>query len=509
MKKIFNSLSKLSLLSSAIIILMVVAAVLFSVGVYIKNLCAEYYLSEISKSAFLYIDPETFKQNFKLFFDNTNMRPDEEYRSEISNKLNKLCSLYSDKIEFALYTVDSASAMTDRVLASEKYNFDKANFVKLMESLLVNDDAFFRQGNLFNRQIYLFSTILDKTGTVVGLLALYTPDTKIGQISRVFTRLSFLVFILLLGIVFAGAIYIIKLKPADETISISNEIKKEVDVIENSLNQVMTEFEKKNNEFYMSVNKLILSEKRSVKIVMASGISHDLKNYLVPLQGYIILLQKLVNKLDDKDFKEKSDKYFSIITNQISKLDELSKSLSLVSRPSDIKYTPVDLNNLVIESVKLVHDVAAKYAGYDFFVDEHYGDSNISKRKLEVISCKNAPKVNGDAYSLSQLMAALLLNALNAFDDQEYRLITVGMKRLDDSGEFGIYVKDNGSGMDENIKEFAFEPYLITIDKKGFDTGMGFIKVVASRHDARIEFHSDSDNGTEIIIWFPPEEQIT
>ena len=260
-------------------------------------------------------------------------------------------------------------------------------------------------------------------------------------------------------------------------------------------------------DFLNRLNKFIISEKNTVETVMASNISHELKNYLVPLQGYIILLQKQVDNLQNIEFKEKTEKYFSIINNQILKLDWLSKSLGVVSRSSDLGYKPVNLNNLIIDSVKLVYDVAAKYAGYELFFDKEYNNDK-NRRKILVHSYIGAPLVNGDVYSLSQLLISLLTNALNSLDGKNEAVIEVGMKRLEESKEFGIFVKDTGTGLRDDIKQYAFEPYLTTIDKDGFGTGMGFVRITASRHDARIEFSSELSKGTEVVIWFPPEEQI-
>jgi signal transduction histidine kinase len=129
--------------------------------------------------------------------------------------------------------------------------------------------------------------------------------------------------------------------------------------------------------------------------------------------------------------------------------------------------------------------------------------------------------MQGDQIQMQQVVLNLLINALDATaENKKERIIELRagaavnaplkflapVENSDAKAEDYLYfaVRDNGSGMDENIKRKVFEPFFTT-KPVGSGTGMGLAMVygTVTHHRGWIQLQSSLGEGTLFCFFFP------
>jgi nitrogen fixation/metabolism regulation signal transduction histidine kinase len=106
----------------------------------------------------------------------------------------------------------------------------------------------------------------------------------------------------------------------------------------------------------------------------------------------------------------------------------------------------------------------------------------------------HAPRIQGDAAQLRQVIHNLLQNAQDALEGKEGAHITLKTEYAETSRRVRLSVRDNGSGFPEHILRRAFEPY-VTTKVKGTGLGLAVVKKIADEHGARIDISNPMVEG--------------
>lgn len=126
----------------------------------------------------------------------------------------------------------------------------------------------------------------------------------------------------------------------------------------------------------------------------------------------------------------------------------------------------------------------------------------IKHSKIEIITKFNPiPLINCRQDEICQIWTNVITNAIQAMG--EGGILEIGTKCVD-TDNIIVWFKDNGSGIQDEIKNRIFEPYFTT-KEKGIGTGMGLdiSKQIAEGHKGRIYFESKSGVGTTFFIELP------
>jgi signal transduction histidine kinase len=104
---------------------------------------------------------------------------------------------------------------------------------------------------------------------------------------------------------------------------------------------------------------------------------------------------------------------------------------------------------------------------------------------------------------INQVLLNLLVNASQAIDGEGK--ISSSINTLGDNQEHvEVHIKDNGSGIPEDIKDRIFEPFFTT-KAVGSGTGLGLSVSygIINNHKGKIRVESEMGKGTEFIITLP------
>jgi len=229
--------------------------------------------------------------------------------------------------------------------------------------------------------------------------------------------------------------------------------------------------------------KLRAAEKMRAVGQLAGGVAHDFNNQLSVILGYADLLRRSP-ELPPR-LRTAAER---IATSGASAADLTSKLLAL-SHPGPAKTSQLDAHGLVDGVMVML---------------EHGLDKRITlHRRLEASSC-------GIAGDRGQLETALLNLALNARDAMPGGGQLVVGTRLREATEDGgvpwveIYVQDTGTGMTEEVRRRALEPFFTT-KPLGQGTGLGLSLVygTAVAHGGRVEIDSQPGQGTTVSLLLP------
>jgi two-component system sensor histidine kinase PilS (NtrC family) len=207
---------------------------------------------------------------------------------------------------------------------------------------------------------------------------------------------------------------------------------------------------------------------------LAAGIAHEIRNPLAGISGSIQLLSTDAQNPDDQ-------KLMKIILKEIDRLNNLITEFLDYSKPEQRPDQKIDLAlvmNDVIQNIKA---------------------SPQTPKNLELVLQVNSGSILGYADKLKQAFLNISMNAVQAMLNNEAPKLTIKLETFGD--EVVLSIKDNGSGMPEEVKKRIFEPFFTT-KPKGTGLGLAITHKVLESHQAQIQIHSEMGVGTEFILKF-------
>ncbi|MBW2525394.1 MAG: response regulator [Deltaproteobacteria bacterium] len=224
---------------------------------------------------------------------------------------------------------------------------------------------------------------------------------------------------------------------------------------------------------------------------LAGGVAHDFNNLLTAILGYA----ELVKAALPDDSRQHAD--VDQIVTAGERARQLVAQLLAFSRRQVVLPERLDLNELV----RALHGMLERIIGEDV--------------ELRLGLAPEPAYVEVDRAKLEQAIMNLAVNARDAMPDGgrlliETELVPSEARRSDDDGPAGdeqlvlLRIRDNGQGMDEEVRARVFEPFFTT-KEVGNGTGLGLAMVygVITQHDGQITVESTPGEGTEIRILLP------
>jgi PAS domain S-box-containing protein len=165
---------------------------------------------------------------------------------------------------------------------------------------------------------------------------------------------------------------------------------------------------------------------------------------------------------------------------------EKLKSLS-VSKDDSAGDDLVDLREAVKAAISVVNPVMKE------FIERHKQEINL-KTYL-----RSVPPVQGNPDEIRDLMASLILNAVEAMPRGGDLYVTIE----ENAGYAHIYVQDSGVGIPETIKDRILDPFFTTKGKDRLGLGLSLSYAIVKRYKGEMEFISEKDQGTRFAVRFP------
>jgi chemotaxis family two-component system sensor kinase Cph1 len=211
------------------------------------------------------------------------------------------------------------------------------------------------------------------------------------------------------------------------------------------------------------------------------ALSHDLRAPLVSIEGFV---KKLTNKYLDNENSEAMRCVERIHVN-VHSMNNLVKVLLDKSRIATGKLEIQEVNidfvvkNLIVELTPIVKGKSPEY-------------------KINL----NTKIARCDKIRVQQVFTNLIKNAIEHSGGKQDLSIEIGS----DKGIF--WVKDNGPGIPEGIKEKVFEAFTqgsdTGFDHEHFGMGMNIVYKIIEKHGGRTWIESEEGQGTTVFFTLQP-----
>jgi PAS domain S-box-containing protein len=229
-------------------------------------------------------------------------------------------------------------------------------------------------------------------------------------------------------------------------------------------------------------HKVIESERLGAVGQTVAGLAHSIKNILMGLEGgkYIVSLGLA------KDDKAMINQGWEMLERNFEKTTSLVKDFLSFSKGRLPELKMVNPGDLVNEIIDLYKDIAAQ--------------SGISLKSEIDDKIKLAPL---DSAGIHTCLTNLVSNAIDACLMGAHRGNEVLIRVFEERGLLCFEVKDNGSGLDNEIKKKIFTTFFTT--KGGGGTGLGLLttRKIVQEHGGKIVVDSQKGKGSVFKIILP------
>jgi signal transduction histidine kinase len=208
--------------------------------------------------------------------------------------------------------------------------------------------------------------------------------------------------------------------------------------------------------------------------------AHELRTPSQSIIGYSELLKNLPerNKQYEEAILRNAERLFSLVTNMLNVARIESQTMKL-------NKTVFDLN---VKIQNVIKDISQQ-TDLDRF----------DKIKIKFIPIEKL-NILADKEKIFEVFANLVNNAIK-FTKQG--TITINLKRVDETNEAIVTIRDNGPGIDSEIIPHLFSKFK-TKSEKGLGLGLYISKNIVEAHGGRIEAYNNYDpKGATFVVTLP------
>jgi signal transduction histidine kinase/ActR/RegA family two-component response regulator len=227
---------------------------------------------------------------------------------------------------------------------------------------------------------------------------------------------------------------------------------------------------------------------------MASGVAHDINNALSPITAYAELLLSTLPDLEDGS-RERL-KRISQAAEDVAQI--VARMREFYRRDLDSEQLEkVNVNATIQEVVELTRPRWRDLAN-------RQGISIDVQAQLE----PNLPVLVCNASELREALTNVVFNAVDALPHGGVITLVSRSVTKPDLQEVQIEVRDNGTGMEEKVRQHCLEPFFSTkLHSGGTGLGLAMVYGMVRRHDGNVEIESAPGQGTCVRLIFPVRDR--
>jgi signal transduction histidine kinase len=309
-------------------------------------------------------------------------------------------------------------------------------------------------------------------------------------------RASVRMYALLAGLVVLLLLVIIFWRNSNQRKAANQLLRKQKEEIQNTLGELKT-----------TQNQLVQSAKMASLGELTAGIAHEIQNPLNFVNNFSEVNEEMIGELKEELKAGRTESALAIagdiqenekkIRHHGKRADFIVKGMLQHSRTSTGERQVTDINVLADEFLKLsYHGLRAKDKSFNAELITHFDE------KL--------PKIDVVQQDIGRVLINLFGNAFYAVN-QKAKVAKAGYKPAVEvstarqNGTVMISVKDNGTGIPENIREKIMQPFFTT-KPTGEGTGLGLslsYDIVVKGHGGKIDVDTREGEFTAFMVTLP------
>ncbi len=218
---------------------------------------------------------------------------------------------------------------------------------------------------------------------------------------------------------------------------------------------------------------------------LVAGVAHDFNNLLTAIRGGIDMAQ---------EFPEQP-RWLEIATQAADRAAEVVRQLLRFSRRDEPQQVRLDAAEMIHEATTLSRETLDRRIWFTSHADE------------------DLPPIVGDPGQMQQVLLNLIVNARDAVLERAEQhqgtyepAIQVTARAASVDGNPGVIfeVRDNGTGMTDEVRNRAMDPFFTTKPTdRGTGLGLAAVAGIVQRHEGEIRIHTKLGEGTEVGVWLP------
>jgi signal transduction histidine kinase len=123
------------------------------------------------------------------------------------------------------------------------------------------------------------------------------------------------------------------------------------------------------------------------------------------------------------------------------------------------------------------------------------------------LSLEETPRVYGAPAEINQALINLIVNASHAIIDAERHKSFIKISTRHEKNRIIVSVMDNGTGIDEKVKNNIFDPFFTTKEAgNGTGLGLAIVRRIIMDHNGRVHVNSIPGKGSNFIILLPAHQ---
>ncbi len=225
--------------------------------------------------------------------------------------------------------------------------------------------------------------------------------------------------------------------------------------------------------------QLVQSAKLATMGEMTARISHEIQNRV---SGISLWVQYLDSELKESD---PMHDYLDEMKQGLKGFTDLLANLKSYYRTPVLEKSKVDINRVVEKSLP--------------FVKENLESKNA---EIDISLSASIPKIEADEEKLVSVVSNLLINAIDAVDENGRISVTTDYTYPERPSEAVIKVSDNGAGIEEEDLPQIFYPFFST-KTSGSGLGLAIASNIVGAHEGKIDVESEVGSGTTFTVSLP------
>ncbi|WP_214630602.1 ATP-binding protein [Paenibacillus agaridevorans] len=217
-------------------------------------------------------------------------------------------------------------------------------------------------------------------------------------------------------------------------------------------------------------------ERLSLVGQMAASITHEIRNPMAVIRGFVQLIQE---RSPQSQFE-----YFRIIMEELDRANLIISDFLSLAQNRELKMERANLHHTINDLVPLIS-----------------ADANLRGQTLEIVLCEDMPDMLLNDREMKQLLLNLARNGMEAMGDKGVLRIHTAWT----AEEVSIQIADEGVGIPQDKLDHLFEPFYTT-KTRGTGLGLPLCLSIAERHNGRIEIHTREGEGTTFVVSFDIRE---
>lgn len=258
----------------------------------------------------------------------------------------------------------------------------------------------------------------------------------------------------------------------DEPIAMEHLAFREFQSIAESANRILRDKQE-------SQKALFQKQKMEALGRLAGGVAHEINNQLTAVMGFADLIST-------QELNQEGEQFMESLLEGASRASDMVRELLVFSRGEEGPKEPVDVH-AILEKIK------------------HFLERTIDKNiQIRLESAAEEATLMGDGNKIYSLFLNLAINSVDAMETGGLILFSTKNIQKGDEKSLQVEIRDNGSGIDQEILEKIFELFFTTKPAgKGTGLGLALVYDIVKEHGGTVTVNSEPGKGTLFTVLFP------